>query len=125
MADLAQCLPVAFIPEQLHPASVRNDVVYHLCRSATPGAQWMLPQILLADPLPSAGVASFSCASHGFFVISPMRIAIISADRNQHWTSRVPALGALLIRQWDHDPFLVIQKRRKESLTVFLLLLSV
>ena len=80
-------------------------MVYHLCRSAAPDAQGMLPQILSADPLPSAGVASARRTPHSFPVLPPVGVTVLAAHRNEHRTAGVAALGTLFVWHRDHAPF--------------------
>lgn len=80
-------------------------MVYHLCRSAAPDAQGMLPQILSADPLPPAGIASARRAPHSFLMLPPVGVAVLAAHRNQHRTAGVAALGTLFVGHLGHASF--------------------
>jgi hypothetical protein len=79
----------------------------------------MLPQILSADPLPPAGVASARRTPHSFLVLPPVSVAVLAAHRDQHRTVGVAALGTLFI--WHRITLLstAYKKRRKEILTTF------
>ena len=81
-------------------------MVYHLCRSAAPDAQGMLPQILSADPLPPAGIASARRTPHSFLVLSPVGVTVLAAaHRDQHRTAGVAALGSLFVGHLSHASF--------------------
>ncbi|MCB1334946.1 MAG: hypothetical protein KDK26_15175 [Roseivivax sp.] len=65
---LAQGLPVAGIPEQIHVASVWNDVIDHGCRCMAHGAVRMCCEKRLPDLFPLAGIAALPGAGAGRIV---------------------------------------------------------
>jgi len=75
----------------------------------------MLPQILSADPLPPAGVASARRTPHSFLVLPPMGVAVLAAHRNQHRTAGVAALGTLFV--WHRITLLSPQTQNRHGTT--------